>query len=272
MSRFYDHTVTDLVLNETHWIKGKRLVIKRFDQSCRERNFYETMQQESDEPNIHATIYSKQSNNKKGQNEYEFTMIEDGSIQDIDIDRDDYSDEKKNDDYPDEKKNDDHDDEKKNDDHDDEKKNDDHDDEKKNDDHADEKKNDDHADEKKNDDHADEKKNDDHADEKKNDDHDDEKKNDDHADEKKNDDHADEKKNDDHADEKKNDENSLELDRKQTPTTQPESQQSEGQKESLLGRSGDSKPNLVSIDSKQVTAITECDNNKEGIFFRNKNF
>jgi hypothetical protein len=227
MSRFYDHTVTDLVLNETHWIKGKRLVIKRFDQSCRERNFYETMQQESDEPNIHATIYSKQSNNKKGQNEYEFTMIEDGSIQDIDIDRDDYSDEKKNDDYPDEKKNDDHDDEKKNDDHDDEKKN---------------------------------------------DDHDDEKKNDDHADEKKNDDHADEKKNDDHADEKKNDENSLELDRKQTPTTQPESQQSEGQKESLLGRSGDSKPNLVSIDSKQVTAITECDNNKEGIFFRNKNF
>jgi hypothetical protein len=236
MSRFYDHTVTDLVLNETHWIKGKRLVIKRFDQSCRERNFYETMQQESDEPNIHATIYSKQSNNKKGQNEYEFTMIEDGSIQDIDIDRDDYSDEKKNDDYPDEKKNDDHDDEKKNDDHDDEKKNDDHDDEKKNDDHADEKKNDDHADEKKNDDHADE------------------------------------KKNDDHADEKKNDENSLELDRKQTPTTQPESQQSEGQKESLLGRWGDSKPNLVSIDSKQVTAITECDNNKEGIFFRNKNF
>jgi hypothetical protein len=236
MSRFYDHTVTDLVLNETHWIKGKRLVIKRFDQSCRERNFYETMQQESDEPNIHATINSKQSNTKKGQNEYEYTMIEDGSIQDIDIDRDDYADEKKDDD------------------------------------HADEKKDDDHADEKKDDDHADEKKDDDHADEKKDDDHADEKKNDDHADEKKDDDHADEKKNDDHADEKKDDKNSLELDRKQTPTTQPESEQSEGQKQSLLGGSGDSKPNLVSIDSKQVTAITECENNKEGIFFRNKNF
>jgi hypothetical protein len=109
---------------------------------------------------------------------------------------------------------------------------------------------------------------DDDPDEKKNNDDPDEKKNNDDPDEKKNNDDPDEKKNNDDPDEK----NSLELDRKQTPTTQPESEQIEGQKQSPFGGNGDSKSTLVTIDSKQVTAIAECDNNKEGIFFRNKNF
>lgn len=183
MSRFYDHAVTDLALSETHWIKGKRLVVKRFDQSCRERNFSDLMPQDSDDPNVFAFIKSKKSKTKKGKENFEYNIVEDGSTQDIDI-KDVNDDEKKDDDVNDDEK-------------------------------------------------------------------------------------KDAIVNDD---EKKDDENSQDPDHKRTPIIDPESEQKQSQKQSPLGGGNESTSTPNSIEELQVTTVAECESNKEGIFFRNKDF
>ena len=73
-------------------------------------------------------------------------------------------------------------------------------------------------------------------------------------------------------DEKKDDENSQDPDHKRTPIIDPESEQKQSQKQSPLGGGNESTSTPNSIEELQVTTVAECESNKEGIFFRNKDF
>jgi hypothetical protein len=265
ISRFYDHAVTDLALSETHWIKGKRLVVKRFDQSCRERNFSELMPQESDDPNVTAIIKSKKSKNKKGKENSEYTIVENGSTPDIDT-KDAYVDGgEKKDAYVDGG----------------EKKDAYVDGGEKKDAYVDggEKK-DAYVDggEKKDAYVDDGEKKDAYVDdgEKKDAYVDGGEKKDAYVDggEKKDAYVDDGEKKDAYVDdgEKKDHENSQDPDHEGTPIIDPESEKKESQKQSPLGAGNESTSTHVSIEEIQVTIVAECESNKEGIFFRNKHF